>query len=164
MLKSNRKTLVFNFENLSVFFFCCFYISSEKRIELDIFRALNWLNDAFYWPGTEMSAGGNLPGPFFCFLLFPPLQPGDNIYSQSILWLIIRLALTWTIAFYFLSKITTHKESRLAFLCAFSLRAKIFQPLNWAWNSGFSILFHILALMNLYNWAEKQKSIYTHPV
>ena len=160
------------FQIISVFLltFCIFYLCVEKHLPLDIFtardisRALGWLEGSPYWPGPDMSAGNHLPGPFFYFLLFPPLMFGGNIYSQSVLWLVSWFALTYTAAFYFIVKLAKHKESRLIFLSVFiaAVGQTIFAPLGFAWNSGFSIIFHVLALMNMYFWRESNKNLYLY--
>lgn len=130
----------------------------------DIQRALNWLHGNPYWPGSELSTGGNLSGPFFYFLLIPPLIFGENIYSQSLIWFITWLSLSWTLAFYFAGKIFKHKESLLIFImfllsCAGS---SLYFPLSLSWNPAFAMTFHVLALMVLYYWREEQKNIYLY--
>ena len=130
----------------------------------DILRALGWLNGVPHWPGPEMSAGGNLPGPFFYFLLFPPLLFGGNIYSHCVLWLVTWFSLTWTLVFHFVSKITVCRESLLIFLGAFIavLGPTVFYPLAFAWNACFSIMFHVLTLMGWYFWRETGKDRYLY--
>ena len=160
------------FQIISVFLltFCFFYLCVEKHLPLDIFtardilRALGWLEGSPYWPGPDMSAGNHLPGPFFYFLLFPPLLFGGSIYSHSVLWLVSWFALTYTVAFYFTTKIVEHKESRLIFFSVLiaAVGQTIFAPLQFAWNSGFSIIFHILALMNIYSWRQSNNSLYLY--
>ena len=74
-----------------IFAFLLFHFSVKNALYLDIFtsrdilRAIGWLEGKPYWPGPEMSAGNNLPGPFFYFLLFPALLFGNNIYASSVL-------------------------------------------------------------------------------
>ena len=150
--------------------FLFFYVHARYDIRWDIWtardiaRALGWLEGRFHWPGPELSGGNNLPGPFFYFLLLPPLLFGSDIYSQSLLWHIIWLSLTYAVAFYFLTKITRHKESLLIFLFAFlmAMGNAIYQPLHYAWNPSFSVMFHILAVMSLYFWKETNKNSYLY--
>ena len=157
---------IFSLTFLLFYLFTKHNVSWDIFITRDIFRAQGWLNGQFYWPGPEMSGGQNLPGPLFYFLLFPPLLFGGNIYSQSLLWYISWLALSYTLAFSFVRKIIKHKESLLIFLIAFitTIGPGFFIPLGFAWNSGFSILFHILALMGLYYWRETNKNFYLYLV
>ena len=158
----------------SLLFFCLtflfFYLYAKRWIYLDIFtfrdiqRALGWLEGNPYWLGAEMSGGNHLPGPFFYFLLFPPLMAGGDIYSHSVLWYLSWLTLTYTAAFYFVSKITIHKESALIFLGIFSavVGLTIHHPLHFAWNSGFAILFHVLSTVYLYYYRQTNKNIYLY--
>ena len=153
---------------LLMFFF--FYMKINEYIFFDIFtqrdiqRAFDWLNGHPYWPGPEMSTGDNLPGPFFYFLLIPPLIFGENIYHQSLIWFITWLALSWTMAFYFALKIFKHEESLLIFIM-FLLSCvgySLYFPLSYPWNPAFAMTFHVLALITLYYWKEEQKNIYLY--
>ena len=171
-MNSDKKTLFLRWGNSLCFFvlaFLIFYLYIQNNVYWDIFtsrdilRAQGWLKGQFFWPGPEMSGGNNLPGPFFYFLLFPPLLFGEDIYSQSLLWYIIWLALTWTVAFSFLANIIKHKVSVLVFLITFVFAGDtLFLPLGYAWNPGFAILFHILALIGLYYWRETGKNLYLY--
>ena len=40
----------------------------------------------------------------------------------------------------------------------------LYAPLDFAWNPGFAILFHILAVIGLYYWKETNKTIYLYCV
>ena len=141
------------------FYFRCSF-SWSIFSERDISRAVGWLEGNFYWPGPEMSSGNNLPGPFFYFLLFPAILIGENTYSQVALWTITWFALTYTLAFFFISKITSHKESLLIFLITFiSCKIPVSSDIL---NPEFAIIFHILALMGLYYWREKRNSAYLY--
>ena len=150
--------------------FFIFYFGTKHSIYWDIYtlrdlhRAVDWLKGQVYWPGPEMSAGNNLPGPFFYFLLFPPLLFGDDIYSQSLLWRTVWLSLTYATAFYFVSKITKHRESLPVFLILFVAVTgpALLAPFAFAWNPVFAILFHILALISLYYWRETHKNLYLY--
>ena len=146
--------------------FLFFYLHIEEKLYWDIFstrdlqRALAWMKGQFHWPGPEMSAGNNLPGPFFYFLLMPPLLFPGGIYSNSVLWFTAWLALTYTLIFYFVEKTTKHKESLFIFLILFitSMGYSLFEPFNFGRNAGFAVLFHILALMGLYNYKQTNKN------
>lgn len=159
--------------NLIFFFFLVFLIFHfqfnawwvfDIFTERDIQRALGWLNGRFYWPGPEMSYGFNLPGPFFYFLLFPPLIFGDNIYSQSLIWHITWLSLTYTIAFHFAGKIYRYKESLLIFIMFFisCIGQSLFMTLGFAWNPSFALMFHVLAVITLYYWKETNRNSYLY--
>ena len=129
--------------------------------ERDISRAKAWLNGSFYWPGPEMSGGSNLPGPFFYFLLFPAILMGDNTYSQAALWTILWFSLVYTLAFFFLSKIISHKESLLVFLITFTATQNRYIH-SYMLNPEFAVMFHLLALITLYYWREKRNSLYLY--
>ena len=155
---------VFSFFTLA---FVVFYIDNDfvstVFSERDISRAGGWLEGRFYWPGPEMSAGSNLPGPFFYFLLFPAFLMGDSVYSQVILWTIIWFALTYTVAFFFVSKIISHRESLLTFLITFILNINTTTHIhNGVLNPEFAVMFHVLALIGLYYWREKRNSLYLY--
>ena len=147
-----------------IFSFLFFYISMAFEwsafSERDISRAKDWLNGSFYWPGPEMSGGSNLPGPFFYFLLFPAVL-GDNTYSQVALWTILWFSLIYTLAFFFLSKIISHKESLLVFLIIFTATQSRCCSSNMI-NPEFAVMFHMLSLITLYYWREKRNSLYLY--
>ena len=150
--------------------FLFFYVDSLYDISWDIWtsrdisRALGWLEGHFHWPGPELSGGNNLPGPFFYFLLLPPLLFGSDIYSQSLLWHITWLSLTYAVVFYFLTKIIRHKESLLIFLFVFltAMGNVLWQSLHYAWNPSFSIMFHVLSIVCLYFWRETNRNNYLY--
>ena len=124
----------------------------------DLGRAWGWLNGEFYWPGPEMSGGGNLPGPFFYFLLAPPLFFGNSIY-YSLLWYISWMSLTFTLAFYFLMSLCRHKESLFFFpVIMLSLPLKTLH-FSFAWNAAFAVFFHILSIFSLYRWRWEGRKI-----
>ena len=178
--KSSQKRLRFFTSDLGIkwlqilcFFslaFSIFYFQIGEHLYMDIFtqrdisRAMGWLKGQFYWHGPEMTQGNNLPGPFFYFLLFPPLLFGESPMSQSVLWLIAWLSLSWTAVFYFAGKICKRGESLLLFIMLFVSCAgeSLFLPLSFAWNPAFAILFHILSLMALYYWRETRKNSYLY--
>ena len=150
--------------------FLFFFFAIKKSIYWDIFtsrdlfRAVGWLKGSPYWLGPEMSAGANLPGPVFYFLLFPALAFGNKVFSSSIFWAITWLSLTYTVAFHFLATIVKHKESLLLFLITFiaAMGPAMFQPLWFAWNPGFAIMFHVLSLMSLYYWRRTDENFYLY--
>ena len=169
------KTNTLKILNLVCFFFLVFslfYITTYTydNLYLDIFterdirRALGWLKGDFYLPGPEMYAGSWLPGPFFYFLLFPPLLFGGNIYSKFLIWRIIWLALSYTVAFHFAGQICKHKESLFIFLMFLTacIGPSLFTPIFLASNPAFAIIFHILAVMALYTWRETGKNKYLY--
>ena len=145
--------------------FLLFYIDIDFRhsvfSERDISRAKAWLEGSFYWPGPELSGGSNLPGPFFYFLLFPAILMGDNTYSQVVLWTILWFSLTYTLAFFFLQKIVSHKESLLVFLITFIASRHVIAYSSML-NPEFAVMFHVLALITLYYWREKRNSLYLY--
>ena len=163
-----RKIFSYSIFQILFFFvlaFLIFYVNCSFSwsifSERDISRARGWLEGNFYWPGPEMTGGNNLPGPFFYFLLFPAILIGDNTYSQVALWTMIWFALTYTVAFFFISKITSHKESLLIFLVTFTLSI---HTTNYSamLNPEFAVLFHVLTLIGLYYWREKRSDLYLY--
>ena len=142
----------------TLYFFCFSFLLilyvGEIHLYMDVFsqrdmlRSLGWLKGDFHWPGPEMSQGGALPGPFFYFLLAPPLLFGKNIFIQSFVWRAIWIALSWTAIFRFAEKkIFKHKESLLIFFMFFisCIGSSLFFPLTFASNPCFALLFHVLA-------------------
>ena len=130
--------------------------------ERDIKKALSWLKGDFHLLGPAMHPKGSVPGPFFYFLLFPPLLLGGNIYSKLLVWRMVWLALSYTTAFYFTRKICKHKESLFIFLMflAACIGPSLFTPIFFAFNPSFAVMFHILAVMALYTWRESGKNKY----
>ena len=144
-----------------VIFYTGHFIEWSVFSERDISRAVGWLKGHFYWPGPEMSGGNNLPGPFFYFLLFPAFLLGEDTYSQVALWGIIWLALTYTVAFSFITKIISHRESLLIFPITFLLSGAT-ENYSEMLNPEFAVMFHVLALIGLYYWREKRNSLYLY--
>ncbi len=169
-VQKNRLWSVLSLLCFFLLVFFIFYLRIKSYFSLDIYtqrdiqRAFDWLHGKPYWPGPEMSTGGNLPGPFFYFLLIPPLIFGKTVYSQSVLWFISWLSLSWTVAFYFAGKICKNKESLLIFVLFLisSVGYSLYVPLGVSWNPGFAIMFHVLALMTLYYWKEEERGIYLY--
>ena len=157
-----------NYIQLLAFFalaFVVFHIGHSIRwfvfSERDISRAVGWLEGHFFWPGPEMSGGNNLPGPFFYFLISPAFLMGENTYSQVALWTIIWMALTYTVAFSFIQKIISHRESLLICLITF-ISSRNIHNYSMLLNPEFAILFHVLAVIGLYYWREKRNSLYLY--
>ena len=162
--------------NLICFFllvFGLFYIATyiyeniylDFSTEFEIRRALDWLNGDFYWPGPEITFGHYpLPGPFFYFLLFPPLLFGGNIYSKLLIWRIIWLALSYTVAFHFARRICKHKESLFIFVMFLvaCIGTSLFTPIFFPFKPAFTIMFHILAVIALYTWKETGQNKYLY--
>lgn len=168
---NDRSIKWLNFASFFALVFLLFYfqinvdgIFFDIYIERDLQRALGWLKGEFYWPGPETSYGSNLPGPFFYFLLIPPLLFGDNIYNQILIWYITWFSLTYTTAFYFADRICKHKASLLIFLMFLIVctRGSLFIPIVFGWNASFAIMFHVLALIALYYWKETNKNSYLY--
>ncbi|MCY4513104.1 MAG: hypothetical protein OXB86_05395 [Bdellovibrionales bacterium] len=156
---------MFSFALLLFYLYTKHFLGWDIFTSRDLMRAQDWLNGRFHWPGPEMSGGNNLPGPFFYFLLFPAFIFGEEaLYHQSRLWHIVWLALTYTVAFSFIDKITKYKESRVLFLMFFisNIGIPLFGPLTFAWNVSFSILFHIFAFIGLYYWRQTNKNSYLY--
>ena len=169
------KTNTLKILNLVCFFslvFSLFYIATylydnlylEIFTDRDIKRALGWLKGDFYLPGPEMYAGSWLPGPFFYFLLFPPLLFGGSIYSKFLIWRIAWLALSYTVAFHFAGQICKHKQSLFIFIMFLiaCIGPSLFTPILLASNPAFAIMFHILAVMALYTWRETGHNKYLY--
>ena len=156
-----------------LFVFGLFYIATytyeniylDFSTEFEIRKALDWLNGKFYWPGPEITYGHYpLPGPFAYFLLFPPLLFGGNIYSKLLVWRIIWLALSYTVAFHFTNKICKHKESLFIFIMFLvaCIGTSLFTPIFFPFKSAFTIMFHILAVIALYTWKETGQNKYLY--
>ena len=122
---------------------------------------MDWLNNNPFWPGPGIPYfTGNLPGPFFYFLLIPPLLL-NNPYLSLILYTLAWLSLTFTIAFYFVKKITKTNLSPVLFLVLLwtsHFFCEIFLSLQL--NSLFSVMFHLGLMICLFEWKEKKNDIY----
>ncbi|MDE0091826.1 MAG: hypothetical protein OXN83_00905, partial [Oligoflexia bacterium] len=155
---------VFAFVFLIFYLFRADYTSFDIYTERDIQRAMGWLAGKWHWPGPEMTTGSSLPGPLFYFLLFPPLIFGESAHSQSLIWHYLWLSLTYTTAFHFASRIIQHKDSLFLFILFLIsiIGGSLFQPLEYAWNASFAVLFHLLAIINLYYWRETGKTFYLY--
>ena len=136
-----------------------FYITTLSHI--DILTAMDWLNGRFNWLGPQIPyQTGNLPGPFFYFLIMPPLLLKDP-YTSLILYTIAWLSLTFTVAFYFIKNITKNEFSPVLFLILlltshFFIEDIVSLPLN----NLFSILFHLAILIGLFKWQEKKNDLW----
>ena len=148
-------------------FFIVFYIRKDiisvSVISHDqILKALDWLKGDFFWFGPEVPYQKHyLPGPLMYFLLMPPLILSKDPHINSIVWLIIWISMTLTLAFSFLQKICKENLSLFLFVCLILTSDFLFDEfLYLPWNAIFSLFFHLLILICLYNWVEKEKDIY----
>ena len=136
-----------------------FYITTLSHI--DILTAMDWLKGQFNWLGPQIPyQTGNLPGPFFYFLIIPPLLLKEP-YTFLILYTIAWLSLTFTSAFYFVKNITKNQFSPVLFLILlltsnFFIEYIMFLPLN----NLFSILFHLVIMISLFKWQEKKNDLW----
>ena len=129
------KNLSFNRVILPILFILSFivvYLQNKGMtfftifMQRDLLRAAQWLQGNPYWWGPEMSAGGNLPGPFLYFLLIPPVLFSENIYTNSIIWNYLWIALTYSTLFYFLHQICKHKRYFLIFSLIYIMISNFF--------------------------------------
>ena len=168
-----KNSVILSWANILCFFCFSFFLilyAGENYLYMDIFsqrdmfRSLKWLKGDFHWSGPEMSQGGTLPGPFFYFLLFPPLLFGKNIFIQSFIYRSAWIALSWATTFHFARKILRHKESLIIFLLFFisCIGPSLFWPLTFAINPCFALIFHILALRVLYLYMETDRDKYLY--
>lgn len=152
---------------LSVFFFWffLFYFQLEENLAVSIYshkqilKAFGWLNGVPEWLGPELLvSGGTLTGPFFYFLLLPPLF-FNSPYTAAIIWLISWLSLTYTIAFLFIRDITKNIFSAPLFLVLIAGSPVLLGGIldYYDWNSLFSIFFHLILLICLYKWKLKKQ-------
>ena len=153
---------------LSIFFafYLIFYLGKDSFnvhsiSHINILKALDWLNGNPDWLGPHIPHSiGNLPGPFFYFLIIPPLLL-NNPYTSLILYLIGWLSLTFTVAFYFVKKITKDSLSPFLFLILI-LTSYFFREtlLYIQLNNLFSILFHLILMIYLTQWRKEKKDLY----
>ena len=132
-----------------------FYIYSLSHSE--ILKAMDWLSGNPFWPGPRLLfKDGALPGPFFYFLLIPPLL-FNKAYPAIILYLTGWLSLTFTAAFYFVKKITKERLSPLLFLTLLFTSVFFRKELPYLYlNSLFSIIFHLAAAICLFEFRKKR--------
>jgi len=156
--------------SLSVFFLIFTALYFNKDIinvfiisHNSILTAIDWLNGKFFWPGPEIPYEKHyLPGPLMYFLLMPPLLISKTPYSSSIIWLIIWLSMTFTVAFSFVKTICKDHLSPLLFLILIFTSPFLFHELlaYSYWNNIYSLFFHMLVLFCLYNWQDQKKDFY----
>ena len=159
-----KKTLkVVDFICIFALFYLFFFLGKESFSisaisHINILKAISWLNGEMDWLGANIPYSTvNLPGPFFYFLLFPPLVFHDP-YTSLIFYVIAWLSFTFTIAFYFVKKITKNNLSPLLFLIML-LSSSFFREklLTLHLNSLFSIFFHLVLMICLFEWKIKKK-------
>lgn len=119
-----------------------FYVFQER----DILRAQELLNGNFIFYGPELTGGGNLPGPFYYFLLSPSLLFGlESVGAWT--WMFILLSLGGVLGWYFFrSKYNT--LTAFLWLILYSLALPTILLTQVFLNPSFSILF--IVLINIY--------------
>lgn len=151
------------------FWFLLFYFQLEENLTVSIqshkqiLKAFGWLNGAPGWLGPELPySGGNLTGPFFYFLLLPPLLFKTS-YTAVIIWLLSWLSLTYTVAFFFIKSATKHILSPPLFLMLLvSSPLLIGNLFYYDWNNLFSLFFHLALLICLYEWRLKKRDSFLY--
>lgn len=127
-----------------------FYIFQER----DVSRALELLKGKLIFFGPEVTGGGNLPGPFYYFLLSAPLSLGlgwFGIWNWMFLLLSVGGALGWL---YFEKKFNS--MAALLWLILYSLTSSTSQLIQMFLNPSFSIVFIILInILILKSFSEK---------
>ena len=119
-----------------------FYVFQER----DILRAQELLNGNFIFFGPELTGGGNLPGPFYYFLLSPSLLFGLE-WVGAWTWMFILLSLGGVLGWYFFrSKYNT--LTAFLWLILYSLALPTILLTQVFLNPSFSILF--IVLINIY--------------
>ncbi len=115
-----------------------YYIFQER----DISRAQELLNGSFIFFGPELTGGGNLPGPFYYFLLTPPLLLGFG-WMGAWYWMLILLSLGGALGWYYFRT----KFGLLAaflWLMLFLLAKTTTGIIKFFVNPSFSIFFIVL--------------------
>ena len=148
-------------------FFIAFYI---KKDQIDVRNlsyyqlktAMNLINGDLFWPGPEAPwLRHYFPGPLMSFLLAPPLLLSSTPYSSSLIWMIVWLSMTYSIAVIFIKSIC--KDSSSAFFLFLLLLTSPFLSstiLHLEWNRVFSLLFHLLLLIFTYRWKQSENEVY----
>lgn len=115
-----------------------FYIFQER----DILRAQELLSGSLILYGPELTGGGNLPGPFYYFLLLPPLLLGLG-WMGIWYWMFLLFSLGGVLGWYFLR---SKFDSLTAFLwlVMYSLMRPTTHLLQIFVNPSFSIMFIVL--------------------
>lgn len=147
-LSSILKFLGLMFLTILLLFPLRFFIATVFFIfqDRDLSRAHELLNGNFIFFGPELTGGGNLPGPFYYFLLAPVLSLGFG-WMGAWCWMIILLALGGVVGWYFFR---SEFDSLTAFLWlfVFAFICPIAQVIEIFVNPSFSVLFTVL--INIY--------------
>ena len=115
-----------------------FYIFQER----DIARAQELLSGSLIFFGPELTGGGNLPGPFYYFLLSPPLLLGLG-WMGTWYWMFLLFSLGGVLGWYFFrSKFDT--LTAFLWLVMYSLIRPTTHLLQIFVNPSFAILFIVL--------------------
>lgn len=130
-----------------------FYMFQDR----DMSRAQALLDGKMIFFGPELTGGGNLPGPFYYFLLSPPIWLGLG-WMGAWYWMFVLIAAGAVCGWYFIrSKYDSVTAS--VWLLIFSFLQPIHHLTITFFNPSFNILFLVLAniLTVLAFTSEKQK-------
>ncbi len=106
------------------------WVITTVFLERDLDRASELLNGHFIFFGPEVTGGGNLPGPFFYFLLTPPLFLGLG-FLGGYYWMCFLVSLGGVLGWYF-------------------FRAKFDSLTGFLWLIMYTMLFTVQSLMSKY--------------
>lgn len=120
-----------------------FYVFQER----DLLRALGLLNGNFIFFGSELTGGGNLPGPFYYLLLSPPLAPGLGWMGVCMELDVYSIIFWWRTGLVFFPLKIWYPYG-VFWLILYSLAMPLTQLIHAFLNPSFSILFIVLA--NIY--------------
>ena len=150
-----------------LFFFTVLYF---RKDHINIFNlsynqiltAMEWLNGKFFWPGPEAPYQGHyMPGPLMYFLLMPPLLLSKTPYAGIMVWMIVWSSLTYSLTFSFIRAICKNAISPFFFLLLLFTNRFFFHTEHdpHYLNYSFSLIFHLLTFIFIYNWREKKEDI-----
>ena len=164
-IKSEKSRNVFRFLGISSLSFLLrypgffiqglvFYIFQDR----DISRTQELLSGKMIFFGPELTGGGNLPGPFYYFLLSPAVALGLD-WVNTWYWMFILMAMGGVCGWYFI-RAQYDSVTATIWLLLFSFLQPIQHLINTFFNPSFSILFLVLAnVLTLKSFADPRKEV-----
>jgi hypothetical protein len=111
----------------------------------DLFRAAQLITGHSIFFGPEMTGGGNLPGPFYYWLLAPSqfISPG---WESAWIWL-VALSIGGAIAVWFFLRARVNLTAALVWITIFSLSIPLVRIIHIFLNVSYALVFTSLILL-----------------
>lgn len=133
-----------------------FYIFQDR----DFSRAQELIKGNFIFFGPELTGGGNLPGPFYYFLLALPISIGQG-WVGVWYWMLLLIATGGVVGWYYF-KNKFNPLTGFLWLILYSLIVPIYYLINAFFNPSFSVLFivliNIFSLVSFSDSSEKKRN------